>query len=186
MRADRTIFYLFVSCFVLACSCLFGRDFGRKSSRLDDKWSRRSAFHYTSLYERRFVNRRLYMYVGVYEKCVQLRKSIHVFISVTEHLDPPSGTLMFCWGMVWEWLCCNSGCEWPVMQFDTLKRNKVLTSSNWFRFYTYSLYSLFRKFKEVIRSRNWDSHSGGYEEFCLLHYKAMQSVESQKMFRVNI
>jgi hypothetical protein len=31
----------------------------------------------------------------------------------------------------------------------------------------------------------WGSHSGGYEEFCVLKYNAVQSVESQRMFRKN-
>jgi hypothetical protein len=56
----------------------------------------------------------MYMYVGVYEKCVKLRNSIqfflsvelrkdfHVSISVTEHLVLPSRTLKFWRGMVWE------------------------------------------------------------------------------------
>jgi hypothetical protein len=34
--------------------------------------------------------------------------------------------------------------------------------------------------------RIWGSHSGGYEEYCLLGYNAMYSVESQLTFRRNI
>jgi hypothetical protein len=36
---------------------------------------------------------------------------------------------------------------------------------------------------DTFVGRIWDSHSGGYEEFCFLGYHSVQSVESQQAFR---
>jgi hypothetical protein len=40
--------------------------------------------------------------------------------------------------------------------------------------------------KEIYEDRIGGSHSGGYEEYCLLGYNAVQSVECQSTFRRNI
>jgi hypothetical protein len=37
-----------------------------------------------------------------------------------------------------------------------------------------------------INYKIWDSHSGGYEESCLLGYSGVQSIESQLTFRSNM
>jgi hypothetical protein len=38
----------------------------------------------------------------------------------------------------------------------------------------------------ILPRRSWGSHTGGYEEFCLLGHNSGQSVESQPMFRLHL
>jgi hypothetical protein len=41
------------------------------------------------------------------------------------------------------------------------------------------------KIQEIKSCRIWGSHSGGYENFYLLGYNTVQSIESQPTFRMN-
>jgi hypothetical protein len=43
--------------------------------------------------------------------------------------------------------------------------------------------SVWQSMEATLRTRIWGSHSGGYEEYCLLGYNAVWSVESQPMLK---
>jgi hypothetical protein len=56
-QGERDKLRSFVSVFVRACSCSFGRDLRGVTSRLDDKRNRQDALHYKISHVRNFVTK---------------------------------------------------------------------------------------------------------------------------------
>jgi hypothetical protein len=83
-RGGDTAFFFIVR----MCSILFGRDFERASSRLDDKSIRGYALHFKCLYERNFIMR-IFLKRGLSALCLillHIGESVRIFYNALNPL----------------------------------------------------------------------------------------------------